>query len=68
MPANLRTECCPEKLFGSLSSSPLFLKGVTRRSNTDEGLQRNVKENDIDIGWDIKTNGLEWTELIFAYP
>jgi len=50
MPANLRTECCPEKLFGSLSSSPLFLKGVTRRSNTDEGLQRNVKENDIDIG------------------
>lgn len=26
-----------------------------------------MKENDIDIGWDIKTNGLEWTELIFAY-
>ena len=65
MPANLRTECCPVR---GLPSSPLFLKGVTRRSNTDEGLQRNVKENDIDIGWDIKTNVLEWTELIFAYP
>lgn len=45
-----------------------FRKVLPRRFNAHAGLQRNVNANDIDMGWDIKVNGLELTDLILAYP
>ena len=44
-----------------------FRRALSCRFNAHAGLQRNVNANDIDIGWDIKVNGLELTELILAY-
>ena len=65
---NLSLNAAPNNFFVVSRFRLCFRRAYSRRSNADAGFQRSVNANDIGVGWDIKVNGLELTELILAYP